>query len=121
MMKHLFALAATKIVDATHYAAAKTPDSLDDDGDREAAVDAPDNDAPEADAAELLYADDDEFESAFGDEWPNLPGENLKWLVAEEESPALLIAYDRDSASDDEYLQTPSLWSSDGASHPVRE
>lgn len=61
----------------------------------------------ETDAEELLYADDDEFEAAFGDEWPDLPGESLTWLVAKEESDPLLIAYDRDSDSDDEFLQTP--------------
>lgn len=68
----------------------------------------------ETDAEELLYADDDEFEAAFGDEWPNLPGESLTWLVAKEESDPLLIAYDRDSDSDDEFLQTPLRSRPDG-------
>lgn len=126
MTKHLFALAAAKLVGATRHVAAKTHDSLDDEpadaetdrgdavladgGDETAADAAPASDASrdaETDAETLLYADDDEFEAAFGDEWPDLPGESLTWLVAEEASDPLLIAYDRDSDSDDEFLQTP--------------
>ena len=139
MMKRILAFATTKLVDVTCYAAAKTQNRSDDapeavtDGGETAATDgeadrthgrdeaAADDTAPETDAESLLYADDDEFEAAFGDEWPSLPGESLTWLVEEDESETLLIAYDRDSDSDDEFLQTPAHLSPDGESNSAEE
>ncbi len=75
----------------------------------ESTPDAPAAPAAETDAETLLYADDDEFEAAFADEWPNLPGESLTWLVEDGETEPLLIGYDRNSDSDDEFLQTPAI------------
>ena len=137
MMKRLFAFATTKLVDATCYAAAKTHNRTDDapqprtdggdaivaDAD-ETAPDAPDateNPDAETDAEALLYADDEEFEAAFDDEWPSLPGESLTWLVEEGDSETLLIGYDRDSDSDDEFLQAPARSGSVGGAHSADE
>ena len=117
-MKRLFALAAIKFVDATSSTPAKTDDEhppRTDGGDATLA----DGDASGAD--EILYADDDEFEAAFADDWPSLPGENLTWLVEEGDSEMLLIGYDRNSPSDDEYLQTPARGHADDASRSIDE
>ena len=117
MMKRLFTLAATKLVGAASTTPAKTPSEHEprtDGGDATLA------DPGASEATELLYADDDEFEAAFAQEWPSLPGESLTWLVEPGDSEMLLICYDRDSSSDDEYLQAPAV-GCDDAPDPVDE
>ena len=119
MMKRLFTIAATKLADAT-----KTHADTDDEPRPEPRTDGGDAtlaEAADTDADELLYADDDEFEAAFADEWPSLPGENLTWLVEPGDSEMLLIGYDRDSPSDDEYLQTPAIGCDEDAPESVDE